>query len=1156
MRQAVVSGFVLVACAVGVRAGFGDTYIGEVAGNWSTSSKVTVTASPTAWGDDLSFGPQFTVNGGAFTVVGGEKLTDGVSHTYSPVQNSWIANNGGGAYTSPAGVSCSAWIQFSFDRAYAIKDMDIWNGGMDGPGNNRSFKETAISYSLTGLPGSWRTLNYTRPGLPTGELTKGGSPGTGTWFSPSDAAVPFYARAKYVVFSGMSNYGMSDAYMMSEVRFYVYDGDADKATFPMPTDAAIRISTNLVLSWIAGFSANSHDIYFGTSFDLVRNAGKLKGDLNGDGKVDFRDFAMFAGQWQLNPTGLTADLNDDGIVDLYDFDQTIATNWLQSGNGIYKGHSTSAAQSFSPGPLTPGRTYYWRIDANGTTNVWKGDVWSFTVRGIMPAASNYYVATNGTDDNDGLTASTPFRTIQKARDTIANSSGLPPGGVTVNIRGGKYFLSSEVDFTGENSGTATSPIVYRAYNGERPRFIGGVPLDPAWFTVVPSGAPVFSRMPSSSFPNVYQCNLLAQGITNFGRFRSRGVGFAELFHKGLVAHMELSCDGAMMQLARWPNNGYARISSVVDSNTFTYANSALTGAHESRWPLATTPWAHGFWAYDFYDQYLPIQNPGGFEIAANGVNLGEVPGAGLGNGYSDNQRRWRLVNLLEELDQAQEFYIETKEGNPYYGMLYFWPPGSSVAGKEMMVSTVGENSTSLVKLTGASNIVFRGLSFEISRFNAVEMQECQSVVLDNCTIRNVGNIGVRIEGGNSCGVQNSEISGLDLGIGLSGGNRFTLAKGDHFARNNLIHDFGRWARCYQPGVALYGVGNEVSNNEIYNGPHSGILLYHNNHLVQLNKIRNVVQQSSDAGAIYSYWGWDTRGSLIKWNCIYDLTDTVPMGTGVWAIYLDGYTSGTTVEGNIIDNISAGVSGSAYAGGIFLNGGRDNDVNNCIITYTPNAISAAEPCVYPVNSAASQRTRVSSFNYQNPPWSTAYPALAAIPATGDISNYAHPGGCKIRNNLEKWNTTWTKVALINGQGDPFNTAYCIMTNNLIDNDPRYIDRTNKFFAPTAYGSERIPFERIGVLHQALASNPIPRNNSTSISRFSTVLYWGPALGSTTQNVYFGTTPGALPLVSPGQTYSSYVPATLNPNTTYYWRVDGVDGSGSVTTGTEWRFTTGP
>ena len=55
--------------------------------------------------------------------------------------------------------------------------------------------------------------------------------------------------------------------------------------------------------------------------------------------------------------------------------------------------------------------------------------WQVRVRIPLPAsATNYYVATNGSDGNAGTLAS-PFLTLERARNAI-RTNGLPAGGVT------------------------------------------------------------------------------------------------------------------------------------------------------------------------------------------------------------------------------------------------------------------------------------------------------------------------------------------------------------------------------------------------------------------------------------------------------------------------------------------------------------------------------------------------------------------------------------------------------------------------------------------------------------------------------------------------------------------------------------------------------
>jgi len=86
----------------------------------------------------------------------------------------------------------------------------------------------------------------------------------------------------------------------------------------------------------------------------------------------------------------------------------------------------------------------------------------------------------------------------------------------------------------------------------------------------------------------------------------------------------------------------------------------------------------------------------------------------------------------------------------------------------------------------------------------------------------------------------------------------------------------------------------------------------------------------------------------------------------------------------------------------------------------------------------------------------------------------------------------------------------------------------------------------------ANTPSPANGATNISLTPT-LSWTAGAGATSHDVYFGT-------ASPGtfrgnQTGTTYDPGTLLLSTTYYWRIDEKNASGT-TTGTVWSFTTAP
>jgi hypothetical protein len=84
----------------------------------------------------------------------------------------------------------------------------------------------------------------------------------------------------------------------------------------------------------------------------------------------------------------------------------------------------------------------------------------------------------------------------------------------------------------------------------------------------------------------------------------------------------------------------------------------------------------------------------------------------------------------------------------------------------------------------------------------------------------------------------------------------------------------------------------------------------------------------------------------------------------------------------------------------------------------------------------------------------------------------------------------------------------------------------------------------------ATNPSPADSATDVA-VSADLSWTAGSGSTSSDVYFGTTsPGTF---QGNQTATTFDPGTMANGTTYYWRIDEVNASGT-TTGVVWSFTT--
>jgi len=174
-----------------------------------------------------------------------------------------------------------------------------------------------VDATLTWTPGFGAKLHYMYFGEDfdtVNNATEGEPLGVASYSpSPLQSAKTYYWR--------VDEFDIADTYK-GQVWSFTTEG---AVSGPNPANGAVDVSPTQVLTWDAGAVAASHEVYFGTDADAVKNATKASPE--------------------------------------------------------YKGAKALGEENHDPGKLLLETAYYWRIDEVNDTNPdspWAGNVWSFT----------------------------------------------------------------------------------------------------------------------------------------------------------------------------------------------------------------------------------------------------------------------------------------------------------------------------------------------------------------------------------------------------------------------------------------------------------------------------------------------------------------------------------------------------------------------------------------------------------------------------------------------------------------------------------------------------------------------------------------------------------------------------------------------------------
>ncbi|QEH34851.1 hypothetical protein OJF2_33960 [Aquisphaera giovannonii] len=523
-------------------------------------------------------------------------------------------------------------------------------------------------------------------------------------------------------------------------------------------------------------------------------------------------------------------------------------------------------------------------------------------------AAEVFVSPAGDDAAEG-SRSSPAASLARARDLVRGLRARGTrGAIAVRVLPGEYPVAGTFSLSAEDSGTPDGPVVYRAEEPGKAVFYGGRRLA-GWAPVADADA--LSRLPEEARGKVVRCDLKALGIRDLGRLAVRGFG-----QPPSPPTLEVFVGGRPMTPARWPNAGFVGIGKLVQPGSRREGKPSVfeyLGDRPARWARAEEPWLFGYFHYLWADATIRVSR---IDPAARTIACDEA--YEYGGGMSTEQGiQYYAFNLLEELDAPGEWYLDRKAG-----VLYLYPPGGDIA---KATAEIGVASTPMVAMDRVCDVRLEGLAFDLSRSDGLRLESCRRCVLAGCTVRRMAGNGVVVNGGEADVLFGCEVATIGRrATEVIGGDRATLTPGRHLVENCDIHDFGRIDRTYTPAIQLEGVGNRVAHNRMYDAPSSVMRIEGNDHVIEYNDVYAAVRESDDQGAMELYGNPTYRGVVFRHNRFVDCGKAAPGAIvhGQAAIRLDDAISGVLIYGNVFVR-----SASGHFGGVQMNGGRDNVIDN-------------------------------------------------------------------------------------------------------------------------------------------------------------------------------------------------------------------------------------
>ncbi len=540
---------------------------------------------------------------------------------------------------------------------------------------------------------------------------------------------------------------------------------------------------------------------------------------------------------------------------------------------------------------------------------------------------------------EGRTPDFVTGTIDDAVTALEKSAACDKGAKReIVIADGPLRLTKAVLLDGARLGDCG--LVIRSLKGARARVTGAVILD-RW--TAPTRQ--LDELASVARGHVVQIDLTQQAPESCNPMGSRG-----LYWPLTPVAIDVFEHGKRLQNARWPQIGYASL--VLGTVNRKSGQFVIPQDRANKWVDEHAMRGEGYWSFDysFEDHAVEMvdKEKGLLQLKAPDKKYGLIAG-----------QRYFLSNVFAELGQPGEWYLD-----PQACALYVWPLDDQTDGIEI------SRADAAFLITNAKNITLQDFDIDMTRGDAVVLKTSSDVTLRNLGIRNIGTRGVVIDGGNRNHVELSHLEYLGAGgVSVTGGDRASLTPAGHTIADNTFHKTSELLRTGFVAAYLDGVGQIVSGNTFIDLPDTAIKYLGNDHQITNNTFRDTVQETSDAGIVYTGRDWTSRGTVISGNIF--LGGRAASEQATRGVYVDDQSGGQEITNNVFICVKDAV---------FIGGGSDNKVTgNLFVRTSPLSIDAR-----------GQTWQKFTFDPASASRSTLQKRLHEVPYDSDLYKQRYPG----------------------------------------------------------------------------------------------------------------------------------------------------------------------